>query len=283
MKKKIMYTTSFDNIIKSISDICNCDRNNITTYLKDSESFINQSIEEIKLEPFFKNIGLDFKNKNELYNLIKFDSSIICHLTSRINEPDKSDIYCLTRCFLQSTDISNFLSDNGITFKKNGDSLITYLNNETIDWDNFHDSRANRIKVRLRIRGKYIDNCINGFLFNDYFWQDSNIEHINDCPEIMRDMCTLLHREDVINEWKNISKSYALGFLADIKDIIFDNYTNCNTVKSKIYLTYKFVLYYLIQKYHNKWNPRHDNTIIRLNDNYSVDKENIIGFYEIER
>lgn len=130
------------------------------------------------------------------------------------------------------------------------------------------------------MRGKYIDNCINGFLFNDYFWQDSNAEHIHGCPEIMRDICTLLHREAVIDEWKNISKSYALGFLADVKDIIFDNYTNYNTVKSKIYLTYKFVLYYLIQKHHNKWNPRHDNTIIRLNDNHSVKKENIISNHQ---
>lgn len=125
MKRKILYTTSFDNIIESISDICNCNVNNITTYLKDSEPFINQPIEEIKLEPFFRNVGLEFKNKNELYNLIKFDSSIICHLTSRINEPDKSDIYSLTRCFLESTDISNYLSDNGITLKKW--RLINYL------------------------------------------------------------------------------------------------------------------------------------------------------------
>ncbi|MCY6482818.1 hypothetical protein OW763_00400 [Clostridium aestuarii] len=125
--------------------------------------------------------------------------------------------------------------------------LIAYYNNKIVDWDNFDSSYAYRIKKRLKQRGKYINNCINGFLFNDLFWEDSNVEHIKDCPEIVSDICYVINRQDIINEWRKISTPYALGFLVDIKDIIFDEYTKFKTTKSKKYLICKYVIYYLVQ------------------------------------
>jgi len=53
-------------------------------------------------------------------------------------------------------------------------------------------------------------------------------------------------------------------------------------MKSKIYLIYKFIIYYLIQKHYNQWDECHDNVKLRLKDNYSVNKDRIVGFYKIE-
>ncbi|WP_073028618.1 hypothetical protein [Desulfosporosinus lacus] len=81
----------------------------------------------------------------------------------------------------------------------------------------------------MRKRGKYIDNCINGFLINDYFWEDSNVDHIKGCPEIVSDICYLLKRQDIIREWQKVAAPYALGFIADVKDIVVDGYSQHNT------------------------------------------------------
>jgi hypothetical protein len=282
VEKKIMYTTSYDDIIESISDICNCSIDSINGYLEHSQPFCNTFVGDIELNPFFKKIGVHFTGNNELYEIIQFHSCVISHLTTRINQPDKSDIYYLVKAFSEPTDISNFLANKGLTFEKTAQGLITYHNDKIVEWNSYDNTAIYRIIKRLRIKGKYIDNCINGFLFNDKIWEDSNVEHIKDCPEIISDICNVLHRQDIINEWENISKTYAIGFFVDVKDIIFDEHTRFNTKKSKMYLIYKYVIYYLVQNYHGLWRPRFDNPIIRLQDNQIVDKNDIFGFYEIE-
>lgn len=283
MDKKVLYTTSTEDIIESISNICGCSEAVIKSYLKRSRPFRNTFAGDIKLNPFFSAIGIQFNGNNDLFEIIKFDSCVVSHLTTRTSPPDKSDIYCLIKALSEDTDISRFLASKGITFKKTGQGLVVYYNNRIVDWNRFDDSAAYRIKKRIRTRGKYIDNCINGFLFNHLIWEDSNVEHIKDCPEIVFDICHVLSRYDIHQEWSNISKTYTLGFLTDVKDIIFDEHTRYKTVKSKIYLIYKYVIYYLVQVYHDAWETRFDNPIIRMKDNSSVIKENIIGFYEVER
>ncbi|MCB2292175.1 hypothetical protein LGK95_01315 [Clostridium algoriphilum] len=282
MDKKVLWTTSYEDTIESISYICGCSEESINNYLKYSVPFNNIIVEDIKLSKFFKTIGVKFNCNNDLFEIIKFDRCVISHLTTRTTLPNESDIYCLARALTKTTDISKFLASKGITFKEMAQGLITYHTTEIVDWNSFDSSYTYRIKKRLKVRGKYIDNCINGFLFNHLFWEDSNVEHIKDCPEIVSDICYVLNRQDIVNEWRKISTSYALGFLVDIKDIIFDEHTKFKTIKSKIYLTYKYVIYYLVQVYHDVWNTRFNNPIMRLKDNKSVSKENIVGFYKIE-
>ena len=250
--------------------------------MKHSKPYRNTFAGDIRLNPFFNKIGIKFNSNNELFETIKFDSCIVSHLTTRTGLPDELDIYCLIKALSEDTDISRFLASKGITFKENGQGLVVYYNNKIVDWNKFNDPAAYRIKKRLRKRGKYVDNCINGFLFNHLIWEDSNVEHIKECPEIVSDICHVLNRYDILQEWSKISTTYTLGFIADVKDIIFDEHTRCDTTKSKIYLIYKYLIYYLVQVYHGEWEPRFDNPIIRLKDNQSVCKENIIGFYKID-
>ena len=281
MEKLIFYTNSYDDIIESMSVISGCSVNSIKTWLKQSQPFINTSESDIKLNSFFKKIGIKFTGNNELYEIIKFNSCVISHLTTRIRQPDKLDIYCLIKALSMPTDISNFLASKGLIFKKTAQGLATYYENKIVDWNDYDNYSTARIKVRLRVKDKYIDNCINGFLFNDLIWKDSNVRHIKDCPEIVSDICEVLKIEEIVHEWNNISKPYVVGFLAEVKDIIFDK-TRLKTTKSKIYLIYKYAIYYLVQCYHGIWNPIFDNQMVRLHDNCSVDKKSIVGFYEIE-
>lgn len=279
----MLYTTSFEDIIESISNICGCSEKAIHNFLKQSRPYRNTAESDINIHRFFRSLGIEFTGNNELFEVIKFDSCVVSHLTTRINPPNESDIYCLIDTLVKPTDISKFLASKSITFKKEKQGLNVYYNGELVDWNNFNCSSSYRARKRLRTQGKYIDNCINGFLFNHLFWEDSNVEHIKYCPEIVIDICDELKRRDIISEWEKISTTYALGFIMDVGDITFDEYTRFKTTKSKIYLIYKFIVYFLVQIYHNEWSARLDNPIIRLKDNKSVSKENIFGYYKIDR
>ncbi|MFA6808754.1 MAG: hypothetical protein WCR27_07160, partial [Eubacteriales bacterium] len=169
-----------------------------------------------------------------------------------------------------------------ITFKETSKGLNAYYNNEKLDLDKFENYYAARLRGRLRKKGRRIDNGINGFLINDHFWKDSNVTHPKDCPELVSDIYHLIKRHDIIRKWEKTTTQYALGFLADVKDIIFDYHTRYKTNNSKVYFIYKNVIYYLIQYYHDKWNPRFDNLMLRLKDNITLCKEKIIGYYRIE-
>lgn len=225
---------------------------------------------------------MKFKSNTELYNKIKFDTCVISHVTSRVTPPDVSDVLYTIKVLAEKTDLSTFLESKSITFKETSKCLNAYYNNEKLDWNKFDTSYAARLRGRLKKKGRHVDNCVNGFLINDRFWEDSNVTHLKSCPEVIQDICYQIKRYDIIREWEETTTPYALGFLADVRDIIFDEYTRYKTMNSKVYFIYKNVIYYLIQDYHGKWNPRFDNLMLRLKDNITVDKEDIIGYYKIE-
>lgn len=53
MGQKILYPTSYDYIIKSISEIRNSRADSIRDYIENSQSFKNISIRDVKHEMFF--------------------------------------------------------------------------------------------------------------------------------------------------------------------------------------------------------------------------------------
>jgi len=282
MDKRILYTSSYNNIIKSMAEICGCTQKTIKNYIKSSQSLENTFPESINLVSFFRDIGVKFRGNTELFNKIKFNACIMSHVTSRIAPPDELDVLYTIKVLSEKTELSTFLESKGITFKETSKGLNAYYKNELLDWDKFDSSYAARLRGRLKKKGRRVDNCINGFLINDHFWKDSNVTHINNCPELVSDICHQIKRYDIIREWEETRTPYALGFLVDVKDIIFDEHTRYKTIKSKVYFIYKNVIYYLIQDYHSKWSPRFDNLMLRLKDNITVSKENIIGYYKIE-
>lgn len=282
MEKRILYTSSDKNIIKSIAEICGCTQKVIRNYIKNSQPLRNESPESIRIDLFFRDIGIKFNNKTELYNRIKFDACVMSHVTSRITQPNQLDVLNTIVVLTKKTDISTFLEFKGIIFKETSMGLETYYNNEKIDWEMFDTPYAARLKSRLRKKGRRVDNCINGFLINDHFWEDSNVTHIKNCPELIQDICHHIKRGDIIREWEESSTPYAIGFQVDLKDLIFDEHTRYKTVQSKVYYIYKNVLYYLIQDYHGEWSPRFDNLMLRLKDNMTIGQGDIIGYYEIE-
>ena len=282
MDKKILYTSSYDNIIKSMAEICGCTQKTIKNYIKSSQPLENTFPDSINLVSFFRDIGVKFKGNTELFNKIKFEACVISHITSRIAPPDESDVLYTIKLLSEKTELSTFLESKGITFKETSKGLNAYYNNELLNWDKFDNSYAARLRGRLKKKGQRVDNCINGFLINDHFWKDSNVTHLKDCPELVSDLCYQIKRYDIVREWEETRTPYALGFLVDVKDIIFDESTRYKTIKSKVYFVYKNIIYYLIQDYHNKWDPRFDNLMLRLKDNMTVSKANIIGYYEIE-
>jgi len=118
MEQKILYPTSYDYIIKSISEICNCRDDNIRDYIQNSQIFKNTAIRDVRHKLLFNEIGINFNGHKEMYETIKFDSVVISHLTTIITDPATTDIYYLGKVLTERTDISNFLASNGLFLRE---------------------------------------------------------------------------------------------------------------------------------------------------------------------
>lgn len=181
--KIILYTHSVDDIKGCIARICKCNLNDIDNYLSKHKNLIDEDVININLEEFFSSLGVRFANKTNLYEVIKFDKLVISHLSSRQSAPDDKKILCLADVLTIDTELSNFLKENGLKFSKGMYGLDVFYDGDLIDWDSFDKVYKYRIKGRLQKIN--CDNCINGFLFNDEIWKDSDVEHLMNCPEII--------------------------------------------------------------------------------------------------
>lgn len=290
MADRVLNTMSKENLLESMSKLLNCSETSIEVFAYDLRNINrNTNVDDINLNNFFNFVGIDVSNRNRLFKLVRFDSIIVSHLTSRIENVEfcKEPLLNLFDALSSETQLSKFFKFEGFKFIKKGKKLITIYNGQEIDWEKLRDygdinSNIAMIKRRL-LGGRYdADRCVNGFLFNDYIWEDGNVKHIIKCPEIMQDICYVLGRQDIVKKWIEKAKTHVICFKAKIRDIVIDNRTNYRTEKSKVYYFYRQALYYIAMKKWGFWDPRFHNPIIRLKDNLNVSAENIVSCYYIE-
>jgi len=200
MMDKVLNTISKEKLIESMSKILNCTNAAIEVFAYDLRNINrNTNVDEINLERFFDFIGLDVSNKKKLFELNRFDSIIVSHLTSRIENIEfcKKPLLNLFDALSSATELSQFLELEGLKFIRKAKKLITIYNGQEVDWGNFRQcgnmtSNAAMLKRRLW-GGKYAaDRCVNGFLFNDCIWDDGNVKHITRCLVAMRLMSSVL-------------------------------------------------------------------------------------------
>lgn len=282
-KQTTLFTSSSEDLLESLSEILSCGINQILEAISKLTIEFNDGPDDVDLIAFFKYIGLKIKNKELLFQQIAFDSIILSHLSSRISIPNQLPLLNLRDALTKTSDISTLFLKYGVRFEvSNSHKILTFFHDSEVKWDDYSSFRIYRIKNRLLGNNKYLDNCINGFLFNDRIWEDSRVTHLYNFPEILSDISDVLGLHQLVSEWRESAKPYCIGARVNICDVIYDG-KNIFTQKSKIYFTYKHSLYYLKMMKEGLWCSKSNNPMIRLKDNLNVDSKDVIGFYEIEK
>ncbi|MCO7126610.1 hypothetical protein NIE88_12630 [Sporolactobacillus shoreicorticis] len=279
---KIINTLSEQTIYKSLCSIFNIDESVMKKYILDNKfRIMNQYSENAKcinLKDFLNTV----ESKKEPSDL--FDYVTLSHLTTRISNPKNSPLYNLDTSLLKNTDISNFFKKCGILFRSENGKIKVINDGKKVDWNEYEQSgTVQMIKHRLEYLNKYMDRCINGYLFNEKIYHIRDINHLNSCPEIIQNILCALNKNKYIYDWYKNAKPYILTFRANISDIIFDG-TGLNylTKKQKTYRILRCVLFYLSKKYLNRWS-NDDNPMVRLKDKLNVRCEDMVNIQIIEK
>ncbi|KIL38690.1 hypothetical protein SD70_24905 [Gordoniibacillus kamchatkensis] len=216
-----------------------------------------------------------------------FESVAISHLTTRVTGEnlEKEPVYNLFDALTENTEMKYHLERVGLTFFKAGGKLRTLFRGNLVDWKSFLNGSeyptAQMIINRFEgNRFSSADKCVNGFLFGGKIYENGNVRHILYLPEIVENMLRVLGEQKAINELTKVFKPYMISFAAPIGKIIFDGSKKL-TVKQTRFRIIRYCLHYLSKQYCRSWSE-HDNPIIRLIDDYSVQADQIISVQKID-
>lgn len=216
-----------------------------------------------------------------------FDSVAISHLTTRVDvrNLEEEPIYNLFDALTNNTELKHHLEQQGLTFFREGSKLRTLFRGNPVDWKSFSDGIESPTAQMIinRFEGNRFspaDKCVNGFLFGGKIYENGNVRHLIYLPEIVENMLRVLGEKKAISELNKIFKPYIISFAAPIEKIIFDGSKKL-TAKQTRFRIIRHCLSYLSNQYCGSWS-QHQNPIIRLIDDYSIQADRIVSVQKVE-
>ncbi|MDQ0059465.1 hypothetical protein [Paenibacillus harenae] len=174
------------------------------------------------------------------------------------------------------------LRESGITFSKSKNGIDTYLDGELVVWESMIPKSNEEPCIRMIMRrlqpNRFFpdaDKCINGFLFGGDIWENSDVRHIVVMPEFAENILRVLGKRKVIDDWRAKVKPYVITFQVPVNRIIFDGSNKLNKRNTQFRLL-RYAFYYLSKIRRDEWDQWY-NPIIRLNDDLSVDANQVLS------
>lgn len=275
---KVLDGFSPETVYNSLCNILNINKSEIDKYIKENLYRIKREdnfweYNNIDINELFSSIYSTNINDEELLSLIKFDVVTVFHLTTAIDKENilKQGLLNLKSLFVKDNSIKTYLKKFGIELKRENDKYLVLYNDKEIDYT----------KNALFKRRLDWDACVNGFLFRDNIEKNSNVEHLNMCPEFIQNICQCINKKSIIKEWERKSKPTIVKFFVNVDDIHLSTYgfeIQLEIEKYKFYITK--AIEFLLFKKTGYWDDD-NNTMIYLNEGIDVLPEQIMELIEV--
>ena len=197
------------------------------------------------------------------------------HLSRRLEGTDIKANNNLKQLLIEASPLSDFFKKHKINFKLNEGHIDLYYKGELQPLeDEFRYSRGNIYYLRSRLGyNKSQDYCVNGFAFRSYLEKNHYFSSLSYCPELVRNIETLLDIHGMGMDYYNNSKYYCIEYLIPLTDVIFDMGYPPETAKEK---TVEFLQQAILRLY-DDWIGSSfvcdENLILRLSDDASIKPE----------
>ena len=138
------------------------------------------------------------------------------------------------------------------------------------------------LRWRLGHNENRIDFCFNGFMLKDLLYKNHYARDLYKTPEFIGVLASFLNRADIVGDYYESSKYYCFEYCVPLEKVLFDDCENLSFEKKQKYLLNR-ILHRLYD--YSVSEPRymfdHDNPIIRLKDNDTMDSKYFISVEEI--
>ena len=266
--KKILDCTNIQTTYRSIQSILGVNLSEIINFVIENKCLF--SIDSKYGYPSFERP--DIKLIKEFFNINSFNYNyIIVHHASAILEDDSyldKGIFNL-KGLAETSDNSfkKFLSDFKIRYEINSNGTP------------FFEYQGNKISSDYLERRFSADKCINGFLYSYSILEDTNINQLKLCPEIVAHLGRQIGI-DLRSEWIKRSVPSSVSFKVELEQLHSTTFPYAGQnmdYQAKQEYFIKSAIDYLLIEYAIMYQYPKDNPMIFLNEDVQVCKEDIIS------
>lgn len=234
---------------------------------------------------------LDGDKLNDIFNSFikahmpnkELDEVLFFHLSRRLNTA--SDCNVGNNLFeLLSTEnaMTLFLKEHDVEFVVCDKHLNLIYKGKEISLDDTIKEHIPYLRWRLGHNANRIDFCINGFLLKDLLYRSSYARELYDVPEFIGVLATFLKRRDIGTDYFDNSKYYCFEYCLPLAKVMFDEKDSLAEEQKVKYLLNQILN--RLYEYHThdiRYMFDHENPIIRLTDNDTMDEQYYISKKEI--
>ncbi|HBE8798100.1 TPA: hypothetical protein KM775_000184 [Clostridioides difficile] len=234
---------------------------------------------------------LDGDKLNDIFNSFikahmpnkELDEVLFFHLSRRLNTA--SDCNVGNNLFeLLSTEnaMTLFLKEHDVEFVVCDKHLNLIYKGKEISLDDTNKEHIPYLRWRLGYNANRIDFCINGFLLKDLLYRNSYARELYDVPEFIGVLATFLKRRDIGTDYFDNSKYYCFEYCLPLVKVMFDEKDSLAEEQKVKYLLNQILN--RLYEYHThdiRYMFDHENPIIRLTDNDTMDEQYYISKEEI--
>ena len=213
---------------------------------------------------------------------IRLDEIQFYHLSRRLLDDNSRVGNNLYDLLTQDTSVSRFLREHDVEFKMNEGHLLLFHRGKIETFERVYEGNVSNVKWRMGYFKGHEDYCVNGFALKDMLHENSYTISLRSCPEFIEQMSLVIGRKDIIRDYERNSRYYCLEYLVPMDKVIFDGFS----YKTQYSKTKHLLCVVLKRLYDYEFNSRymydHDNLILRLEDDDTMQEEYFIAEEEIK-
>ncbi len=205
------------------------------------------------------------------------------HLGRRLNSTS-SDFIGKNLYDLLSTknELSEFLKNHDVEFTPTERNLELIYKGELVSLTDSFREHVPYLRWRLGHNENRIDFCFNGFMLKDLLYKNHYARDLYKTPEFIGVLASFLNRADIVGDYYESSKYYCFEYCVPLEKVLFDDCENLSFEKKQKYLLNRILhRLYDYSVYEPRYMFDHDNPIIRLKDNDTMDSKYFISVEEI--
>ncbi len=207
------------------------------------------------------------------------DQVLFFHLSRRLNSVrDNQTGKNLYDLLSTENEITKFLKEHDVEFSPVNRHLELLYKGEVLSLSDTYEKHVPYLRWRLGHNKNRIDYCFNGFLLKDLLYKNNYARDLSDVPEFMGVLASFLKRRDIGTDYYENSTYYCFEYCIPLEKVLFDSDENLSYENKQKYLLNQILhRLYDYSASELRYMFDHDNPVIRLKDNDTMDKEHFIS------